>query len=231
MSGIDFSKIKSEINNRKQQDIVKAEQSGRMPKNMLIHGLLNASKTGIPNEATQLIKAVSMVSEGKKVVGDSGVSTNQMNLPPIEPRKQKNNVNEVINYPKPTIENNYGMMPERQPLNNIEMELNRRRNEYESQGIKTDAWGIPLQNQQPVYQQQYNPQMGGVNADALQGLVFELMDKYLKDKMVPLMKDVLKNTIVDQYTNSVVKNNILQNEEAIEDILKKLIKKMSQNKK
>lgn len=236
MGSVDFSKIKSEISNRKQQDIQRGEESGRIPKNKLIHGLLSARDSGRPNEASQAIRAVSMVSEGKKaVVNENGdariVGTSSMNLPPIQPKPQ-NNINEFGNFaPKVNNDNNFGMMPEREPAN-LEAEANRRRNEYASQGIKTDAWGIPLQSQQPAYQQQYNPQMmNGVNADALQGLVFELMDKYLQDKMVPLMKEALKSTIVDQYTNSVVKNNIIQNEEAIEEILKKLIKKMSQSKK
>lgn len=235
MNGIDLSKIKSEISSRKQQDIEIGEHNGRIPKNKLIHGLLNARDTGKPNEASQAIRAVSMVSEGKKATVDEFgntkiIGSSPMNLPPI-PSKPQNSINEMINYPKQS-NTNSGMMTEREPVNNLNSELVRRTNEYASQGIKTDAWGIPLQSQQPAYQQQYNPQMmGGVNADALQGLVFELMDKYLQDKMVPLMKEALKSTIVDQYTNSVVKNNIVQNEEAIEEILKKLIKKMGQSKK
>ena len=212
MGSVDFSKIKSEINSRKQQDIQRGEESGRIPKNKLIHGLLSARDSGRPNEASQVIRAVSMVSEGKKAaVNENGdariVGTSPMNLPPI-PSKPQNNINEFGNFTPKTNNDNLGMMPEREPAN-LNAELARRTNEYASQGIKTDAWGIPLQGQQSQYQQQYNPQMmNGVNADALQGLVFELMDKYLQDKMVPLMKEALKSTIVDQYTNSVVKNSV-----------------------
>lgn len=240
MASIDFSKVKSEIESRKKIDLERGEQSGRLPKNALIHGLKQARSTGNPNQATQTIRAVAMVSEGKKVVGDGfgGVAIDKtnssLNLPPLPQPKPRNDINEITQFPQqqtPNYSNNMGMMPERDVMMNSEIE--RRRNEYASQGVKVDNWGLPVGTpQQQAYQNWGGimPNNSGINAESLQKLVFELMDKYLEDKMVPLMKEVLKTAIVDQYTNNVVKNSITQNEEVIKEVLKKIIKENSSKK-
>lgn len=226
----DLDTIKNEILSRKAQDDKILEENGtpRMAKNEFISKLLSAQKTGQPNEVSEKIRSVSIISENMDVdpvtgrgVLKPGVKTEQLLSKPTRQTQQaqRSDINENL-YNQPSID------PSGERDNRLYAEMERRAKEYSKQGMNLDKYIQPTTGNQypnPNYGQQ-----GSFNPDVTEKFIIDVIEKYLENKMVPLVKELLKNAIVDQYTNNVVKNNISQSKDIVKELLKEIIR---ENKK
>ena len=195
-----------------------------MPKNQFMSNLVAAVRTGNPNEVSEKVRSVAVISDNLSVDPQTlqtsfkpGVNPNDLfNKIPTPVKKQqkpRSDINESL-YNQPQV-NSYES--EREP--GIYDEIERRQREYSGQGINIDRY---TNNLQP--QQNNNLNIGNINIEQLENLFNTFLDKYLKTKMVDLMKEVSKSTIMDQYTASVVKNNIAQSKDVVKEVLKEIIK-------
>lgn len=226
---IDLSKLKTEIHNRKTSDDKRLEENGtpRMPKNQFMSNLVAAVRTGNPNEVSEKVRSVAVISDNLSVDPQTlqtsfkpGVNPNDLlnkiPTPVKKTQKPRSDINESL-FNQPQTQSLDG---EREP--GIYNEIERRQREYSGQGINLNQYTNNLQPQN--YPQQGNLNIGNISIEQLENLFNTFLDKYLKTKMVDLMKDVTKSAIIDQYTSSVVKNNILQSKDAVREVLKEIIK-------
>jgi len=243
MKTLNLDKLKEEISNSKQQN-----NQAVQPKDLFLHGIMEAWKTGRPNQATNIIKNVDYKTEIKQsqkggpvlgsdktlnpdimqhVINESENSTSFNNINEVNTAQQNNNLKLSVNKLNENVD--------RDEL--LDAEQDRRIREYKKiyqnyPGLP-NAWLPPenknLNENNASYKnnmQESMPTM--INEEVINGIEQRIFNN-INENLVFELKDVLKNTIIELYTIDKIKNTLLENTEITKKIIndnKQIIKQI-----
>lgn len=210
---VDLSKLKQEISSRKTQKNVDVNESGVMPKDQFLNGLVESLQTGRPTQASQTIKAIDVGAtykeQGKQIPQNLNTEIPQNNYQQAPPVKQNND---------------YGVERDQQLFEEFE----RKKREMLNGGA------VNANKSQPhttTYPQQVS-QTGGnyINESALVNTVNEVVT----NKFAIVVEQAMKDSIVEVYAKSRMRETIEESRELIREIVVDVIRDLqnqSKNKK
>jgi hypothetical protein len=223
MAKPDLNKLKSEIDNRKKERGIVAEQvqgTALLPKDVFLNELMKSVQTGQETKATNLIKVV----ENKTAARFGEVARHDVQ--PIAPVPQRpitpiQNLNEV------------GMSPERDELLFAEFEKRRKQTLAESiEGFNKSngAPVIPTYNNIPPVTPGYGqPAVAGVpmlNEQYLGESVKRIVNNYLIENFGPVVEEAIKSTILEMYAVERIKEVLTENKDMIKTIVAETLKEI-----
>ena len=217
MAKPDLNKLKSEIDSRKRERGIMAENvqgAGLLPKDQFLNELMTSLQTGKETKATNLIKVVENKTAAKfgEVVRHDVAPI--VPVQPVQPRA----LNEV------------GMSPERDELLFAEFEKRRKSMGMGNQTLAESIDGFnktaPLLN--PGYggsnaaQGYPTPTVNGVpmmNEQYLGESVKRIVNNYLIENFGPVVEEAIKSTILEMYAVERIKEVLQENKEMIKSLV------------
>ena len=200
---IDLSKLRKEIDNRKQSKGIVSESLGEttgnivVPKDAFLNGLEISLRTGRPSESSNRIKIVeAKVAEkqGEKRTIPTGNDLSTIPTQQINPPVQQS--------------------PERDAL--LYEELERKTKEYLGGGTSTPTQEVNI------------PQQGLVSPNSLN----ESVKKVIDENFAHIVEHAMKDAIVEIYAVERIKEVLEENESMVRDVVIKTIRELqNKNKK
>lgn len=195
-NNIDLSKLRKEIDNRKQSKGIVSENLGEttsninVPKDAFLHGLELSLRTGQPSEASNRIKVVEARVAQKDGEQRSIPTGNDLATTPA-----------LVNPP-------VQQSPDREKL--LYEELDRKQKEYLSSGVQTPAHGVST------------PPQGMISPNTLN----ESVKKVIDENFSHIVEHAMKDAIVEIYASERIKEVIEENENMIREVVIKTIKEL-----
>lgn len=198
---IDLSKLRAEIDNRKQTKGIVSENLGEttgnivVPKDAFLNGLEMSLRTGQPSEASNRIKIVEAkvaLKQGEKRATSSDLSAPAAASVATQPVNQS---------------------PDREAL--LYEELERKTKEYVGGGTSTPTQGVSV-----------SPQ-GLISPNALN----ESVKKMIDENFAHIVEHAMKDAIVEIYAVERIKEVIEENETMIRDVVLKTIRELQDKNK
>lgn len=226
MAGLNLDKLKVVINSRKQdrgEEVITLAGEGRavMPKDTMLHKIVEAAKTGRPNEAIAVIKNVDSKANIQKPLPDYNA---------MKPDLSKHLINEnntsVQQSVQQTVSNNTTYRPPVDITNKLEeekelglyAEIERKNAEQRRLNSNYPVDNSLMQNRNINNNsiQQMNPL--SLNENVLVENVEKRVLLNLNESLGAGIKDILKETVLELYTVNKIKDVLVENT----DITKKM---------
>jgi hypothetical protein len=215
----DLNKLKSEIDNRKRERGIVAENvqgTALLPKDVFLNELMTSLQTGRETKATNLIKVV----ENKTAAKFGEVIRHDVNPIPQQHPVQPKNINEI------------GMSPERDEL--LFAEFERRKNKStlaESiEGFnKTAPPAVQNYMNTPYVGQPMQPQV--INEQYLTENVKKIATNFLVENLGPILEEAIKNTVLEMYAVDRIKGVLTENKEMIKTVVYETIRELQAKNK
>jgi hypothetical protein len=210
-NGLDLSKVKEEISNRKKQrDGITEGSDGTQinPRYAFLHQLNNSLYTGKKNEATEHIKIIENKTAMKVGETPKMSVSNNIPQPPVNVQKQHNP--QMQEPPKEEYKERDYLLYE---------EVERKQREMYNGGYKP-----------PINQPQQNPH--SPNAVLNEEYLSEVVNKRINEGFVTIVEQAMRDNIVEVYTKARMTEVLKENRDFLKgivmEVLKEVIKKKSQ---
>jgi len=213
---IDLNKLKEEIDNRKKgrtnvsvglgETQKKVDLSGRPPRDVFLHGLLESLNSGVENHSTSLVKTVENVIAEKKGTKTFNISENAPTTPPTNLPPQSKTAN---------------MGDERDEL--FYKNLEKRKNETLS-GTLNQYANTPPPKQNNVPQQQG---MGMINEQTLNNAI----QNTITDNFAHLVGEAIDSAVIEMFTLERIKKVLEENTDLIKAVVLQTIKEIQSKRK
>jgi hypothetical protein len=221
MAKVDLNKLKTEIDVRKRERGIVAEQvqgATLMPKDEFLYALQQSLQTGKDTKATNLIKLV----ENKTAAKHGEVVRHNIDTSVIAPPQQRpaqrpmGDLNEV------------DMSPERDEQLFADLERKRKQTlaEQISGYINTPPVGAPMSN---APTQMMQPMQ--LNEAYLTENVKKIVNNYLIENFGPVVEEAIKSTIIEMYAVERIKEVLQENKEMIKSLVYETIREIQAKKK
>lgn len=210
-----LNKLQEEISNRKKQkngvssSLGENVGSGVAPRDVFLHGLMEAYRAGRENASTNLVKTVEV-----KVAEKKG-ETPKMSAPrPVErqPQQRPRAINELAEV---------DMMPERDDLmyRDFETKKNQTLAQSMEQYFNVPAVGAPMRNQP-------NQQPVQLNEAFINENLKKAVNNYLGESLEPIIQEVFRDTIIEMYSVQRIKEVLLENKEILKKVVYEVVKEI-----
>jgi len=213
---IDLGKLKDEIHIRKNQkgivssNLGEAQVKGAMPKDVFLHELATSVIHGKESQATNILKEVEhkaavMAGETRAPITNSGVKASELGGTSARIPTTSN--------PNPPVATG----GDRDYL--LYEELERKKKEM----LHGGAASLAVNPQAPQTQQQ-----GGFITE---NKLYEAVDEVIKDKFAHIVEHAMKDSIVDIYAATRMKETINESRDLIKEIVKETIRELQEASK
>lgn len=218
-----LNKLHEEISNRKKQKssavspLGEKAGSGVAPRDVFLHGLLEAYRDGRENASTSLVKTVEHKVAEKKGEAPKMAAPRQVQRQVPQHPQAVNELAEV------------DMMPERDDIMYRDFETKKNQTLVESmqQYYNVPVVGAPMRNQpiqQPVQ----------LNEAFINENLKKAVNGYLAESLEPIIQEAFRDTIIEMYSVQRIKEVLLENKEilksAVREVIKEIQAKAKQNK-
>jgi hypothetical protein len=230
MAGLNLDKLKNEINSRKQDrgdEIVTLAGEGKasLPKDMMLHKIIEATKTGRVNEAIIAIKTVD--HNANNVAGVEKSKYNAMALSPdLNVHIASSVSNEVSKPLSQSLSNTASYRPPVEAINQLNEEKERglydeieRMNSHQKKMNPNYPVSNPLANNVVANNNGQYPINNTLNENAFVESVEKRVLTNLNESLGAGIKEILKETVLELYTVNKIKDVINENPELIKKII------------
>jgi len=208
---IDLSKLKDEINTRKQTKTDAPEKSGNMAKDEFLNGLVESLNTGKPTQSSDKLRKVDVKASEK--TGDD-LSSGSNSTVGSELNKYSNNINESSNpTPSKSKDEMYGERDDK-----LYEEFERKKKQM-------------LNNRSTSTSQNNSPQQQQSNQFISEDKLNEKVNNIISDKFAMVVEQAMKDSIVEIYTSARMKEVLDDNRDTIKKIVIEVIKELQNRKK
>jgi len=220
---LDLNKIRDEIDKEKKSRTLVPSQlgenvSGGSPRDVFLHGLLQARESGADTVSTQLIKVV----ENKTSEKHGGVAVHKINETVPAPTQRT-----------PTVD----MSPERDEQLFADLEKKKKQTLAESisafqSGVSTTptSSSVNYNGQQFLTSMPTNMQNNGtsmqINEAALVENVKSVVNGYLTENLGAVFEEAIKGTIIEMYAVERIKEVLSENRDLIKSVVVETIKEI-----
>ena len=230
MAGLNLDKLKNEINSRKQErgdEVVALAGEGKasLPKDMMLHKIIEATKTGRVNEAIIAIKTVD--HNANNVAGVEKSRYNAMALSPDLNVHINSSVNETSKPLSQALSNNTtptSYKPPVESINQLNEEKERglydeieRMNSHQKKMNPNYPTVNPLANTNNMNNNNQSQQI--LNENAFVESVEKRVLTNLNESLGAGIKEILKETVLELYTVNKIKDVLTENTEITKKML------------
>ena len=221
MAGLNLDKLKNEINSRKQDrgdEIVSLAGEGKatLPKDMMLHKIIEAAQTGRVNEAIIAIKTVDQNANIKSPLPEYNAMTADLSKHLITGNNAP--IQQTMQQPlqptyKPPVDITNKLEEEKEL--GLYAEIERRNSEQRKLNSNYPTTNPLAQNINNKGQQQ----MTTLNESALVESVEQRVLTNLNESLGAGIKEILKETVLELYTTAKIKDVIAENPQLIKNII------------
>jgi len=217
MAKVDLSKLKDEIDNRKNGKMITSGYGAGnkvAPRDEFLYGLMESLKSGKETSSSALVKTVENKVASKR--GESRLPISDL----VSPQQYQ------VQRQAPQRINEEDMSPERDEQVFIDLE-NKRRKQTLAESMESYI-GAPRTNQM-----QNNPNIPNqLNEGYLMENVRKMVNEHLIENFGPIVEEAINSSIIEMYAVERIKKVLHENKDLIETVVIETIRKLqAKNKK